>query len=58
MRKRRFTVTAVSSLGNKVDILEAALKDCHTKLLILILRNWGLLSTLKEEMESGIKDWA
>ena len=39
MRERRFTVIAVSSLGNKVDILEAALKDCHTKLLILILGN-------------------
>lgn len=35
MGKRRFTVAAVSLLGNKVDILVAALSDCHAKLSIL-----------------------
>ena len=35
----RFIVIAVSSLGSKVDILVAALNDCHTELWILILRN-------------------
>lgn len=35
MGKRRFTVTAVSLLGNKVDILVAALSNCHAKMSIL-----------------------
>ena len=39
MGKRRFTVMAVSLLGNKVDISVVALNDCRTKLWIPTLEN-------------------